>query len=115
MGLLKKHQPLLLGNNSYLFIPSRDSPFIAITPSELPDSLAKHIHRLAGGEGMSPSQFLASAAAEKVAVWETQDILKQEVLWWTLKRFAGFSKKSQMSSPSTTGIAFRRSDFCRNK
>ena len=44
---------------------------------ELPDSLAKHIHRLAGGEGMSPSQFLASAAAEKVAVWETQDILKQ--------------------------------------
>ena len=41
------------------------------------DSLAKHIHRLAGGEGMSPSQFLASAAAEKVAVWETQDILKQ--------------------------------------
>jgi hypothetical protein len=24
-----------------------------------------------------PFQFLASAAAEKVAVWETQDILKQ--------------------------------------
>jgi len=44
---------------------------------ELPDSLAKHIHRLAGGEGMSPSQFLATAAAEKVAVWETEDILKQ--------------------------------------
>ena len=44
---------------------------------ELPDSLAKHIHRLAGGEGMSLSQFLATAAAEKVAVWETEDILKQ--------------------------------------
>ena len=44
---------------------------------ELPDSLAKRIHRLAGGEGVSPSQFLASAAAEMVAVWETQDILEQ--------------------------------------
>ncbi len=44
---------------------------------ELPDSLAKRIQRLAGGEGISPSQFLAAAAAEKVAVWETQDLLEQ--------------------------------------
>ena len=26
---------------------------------------------------MSPSQFVASAAAEKVAVWETEDFIKQ--------------------------------------
>ena len=44
---------------------------------ELPDSLAKRIQRLAGGEGISTSQFLASAASEKVAVWETQDLLEQ--------------------------------------
>lgn len=44
---------------------------------EIPNSLANRIQDLARGEGLSPSQFLASAAAEKVAVWETEDILKQ--------------------------------------
>jgi len=44
---------------------------------EIPNSLARRIHDLARGEGLSASQFLASAAAEKVAVWETEDIIKQ--------------------------------------
>jgi predicted transcriptional regulator len=44
---------------------------------EIPNSLAKRIQDLARGEGLSASQFLASAAAEKVAVWETEDIIKQ--------------------------------------
>jgi len=44
---------------------------------EIPNSLAKRIQDLARGEGLSVSQFLASAAAEKVAVWETEDIIKQ--------------------------------------
>ena len=42
---------------------------------EIPNSLAKRIQDLARGEGLSASQFLASAAAEKVAVWETEDII----------------------------------------
>jgi len=44
---------------------------------EIPNSLAKRVLDLAHGEGLSASQFLASAAAEKVAVWETEDIIKQ--------------------------------------
>jgi len=44
---------------------------------EIPNSLAKRIQDLARGEGLSPSQFVASAAAEKVAVWETEDFIKQ--------------------------------------
>ena len=44
---------------------------------EIPNSLAKRIQDLARGEGLSASQFLASAAAEKVAAWETEDIIKQ--------------------------------------
>ncbi len=44
---------------------------------EIPNSLAKRIQDLARGEGLSVSQFLASAAAEKVAVWETEDIINQ--------------------------------------
>jgi len=44
---------------------------------EIPNSLAKRIQDLTRGEGLSPSQFVASAAAEKVAVWETEDFIKQ--------------------------------------
>ena len=44
---------------------------------EIPNSLARRIQDLARGEGLSASQFLISAAAEKVAVWETEDIIKR--------------------------------------
>ena len=45
---------------------------------QLPDSLKKSIEALADKEGYSVSQFLASAAGEKLAVVLTMDYLRQE-------------------------------------
>jgi predicted transcriptional regulator len=45
---------------------------------ELPESLMKRIEALAAAEGYSVSQFLASAAGEKLAVVLTIDYLRRE-------------------------------------
>jgi predicted transcriptional regulator len=45
---------------------------------ELPDSLRESIEELAAKEGYSVSQFLASAASEKLAVVVTMDYLRRE-------------------------------------
>ena len=45
---------------------------------ELPESLKKSIEALAAKVGYSVSQFLASAAGEKLAVVMTTDYLRQE-------------------------------------
>ena len=45
---------------------------------EIPDSLKKSIEDLAAREGYSVSQFLASAAGEKLAVVKTVDYLRSE-------------------------------------
>lgn len=45
---------------------------------QLPESLHKHIEALAAREGYSVSQFLASAAAEKLAAVLTVDHLRRE-------------------------------------
>ena len=45
---------------------------------ELPDSLTKQIEALAAKEGYSVSQFLASAASEKLAVVLTMHYLRRE-------------------------------------
>jgi predicted transcriptional regulator len=45
---------------------------------QLPESLKKRIEDLAAKEGYSVSQFLASAAAEKLAVVLTMDYLRRE-------------------------------------
>src|SRR5205823_8448251 len=45
---------------------------------ELPESLKKHIEALAAKEGYSVSQFLASAAGEKLAVVLTLGYLRRE-------------------------------------
>jgi hypothetical protein len=45
---------------------------------ELPESLKKNIEALAAKEGYSVSQFLASAAGEKLAVVLTMDFLRRE-------------------------------------
>ena len=45
---------------------------------QLPDSLKKSIEELAAKEGYSVSQFLASAAGEKLAVMRTIDYLRKE-------------------------------------
>jgi hypothetical protein len=45
---------------------------------QLPESLKKRIEALAAKEGYSVSQFLASAAGEKLAVMLTMDYLRRE-------------------------------------
>jgi predicted transcriptional regulator len=45
---------------------------------ELPESLKKRIEALAAQEGYTVSQFLASAAGEKLAVALTVDYLRRE-------------------------------------
>ena len=45
---------------------------------QLPESLKKNIEALAAKEGYSVSQFLASAAGEKLAVVLTMDYLRRE-------------------------------------
>ena len=45
---------------------------------QLPESLKKTIEDLAAREGYSASQFLASAAGEKLAVVMTMDYLRRE-------------------------------------
>ena len=45
---------------------------------QLPDSLKKSIETLAQKEGYTVSQFLASAAGEKLAAVLTADYLRQE-------------------------------------
>jgi hypothetical protein len=45
---------------------------------QIPDSLKKSIEALAAKEGYSVSQFLASAAGEKLAVVLTMDYLRRE-------------------------------------
>ena len=45
---------------------------------ELPESLKKSIEALAAKEGYSVSQFIASAAGEKLAVMLTMNYLRSE-------------------------------------
>jgi hypothetical protein len=45
---------------------------------QLPESLKKSIEALAAREGYTVSQFLASAAGEKLAVVMTMDYLRRE-------------------------------------
>ena len=51
---------------------------MSILTVQLPDSLQKQIEALASKEGYSVSQFLASAAGEKLAVVLTTDYLQRE-------------------------------------
>ncbi len=45
---------------------------------QLPESVKKSIEELAAKEGFSVSQFLASAASEKLAVMLSMDYLRRE-------------------------------------
>lgn len=45
---------------------------------QIPDSLKKSIEALAASEGYTVSQFLASAAGEKLAAMMTMDYLRRE-------------------------------------
>jgi hypothetical protein len=46
---------------------------------QIPDSVKRHVERLAAREGISVDQFYATAAAEKLAALETVDYIAQRV------------------------------------
>lgn len=54
---------------------------------ELPNSLYKRIEELAEKEGISLSQFLASAAAEKLSAMTSSDFLENEAALGTREGF----------------------------
>ncbi|WP_367870378.1 toxin-antitoxin system HicB family antitoxin [Luteolibacter sp. Populi] len=56
----------------------------------LPESLHNHIRELAKKEGYSVNQFLATAAAEKLAALMTVDYLKAEAALANRKDFEDF-------------------------
>jgi hypothetical protein len=51
---------------------------MSVLTVQLPESLKKAIEALAAKEGYSASQFMASAAGEKLAVMLTMDYLRRE-------------------------------------
>lgn len=53
---------------------------MSIMTVEIPESLRQGIEALAAREGYSVSQFLASAAGEKLAVVTTLDYLRREAV-----------------------------------
>ena len=57
---------------------------------QLPESLKKNIEALAAREGYSVSQFLASAAGEKLAVVMTLDYLRREAAAGRREQFEKF-------------------------
>jgi Arc/MetJ-type ribon-helix-helix transcriptional regulator len=69
---------------------------------ELPESLQRSIRALAEREGYSVDQFLASAAAEKMAALRTLDYLRQEAAGGRREDFDRFLAAVPNATPSET-------------
>lgn len=69
---------------------------------EIPDSLKQSIEELAAREGYSVSQFLASAAGEKLAVIMTMDYLRREAASGRREDFEHYLKAVPDVAPSET-------------
>ncbi|CAN5462674.1 hypothetical protein BH20ACI3_BH20ACI3_34990 [soil metagenome] len=67
---------------------------------ELPDSLKQSIEELAAREGYSVSQFLASAAGEKLAAMMTMDYLRREAASGRREDFEHYLKAVPDSIPT---------------
>ena len=67
---------------------------------QLPDSLRKSIEALAAKEGYSVSQFLASAAGEKLAAVTTMDYLKREAAAGHREQFEHYLKAVPAVEPA---------------
>lgn len=70
---------------------------------EIPDSLKQNIEELAAREGYSVSQFLASAASEKLAVIMTMDYLRREAASGRREDFERYLKAVPDVAPSEAG------------
>ena len=69
---------------------------------ELPDSLTKKIEELASREGYTVSQFVASAASEKLAVVLTMDYLRREAASGCRQDFEHYLKAVPDAVPAET-------------
>jgi hypothetical protein len=69
---------------------------------QIPDSLRHSIEELAAKEGYSVSQFLASAAGEKLAVMMTIDYLKREAASGRREDFEHYLKSVPDDPPEKT-------------
>ncbi len=69
---------------------------------ELPHSLKESIEELAAKEGYSVSQFLASAASEKLAVVMTMDYLRREAASGRREDFERYLKAVPDTEPPAT-------------
>jgi len=69
---------------------------------ELPESLKKLIEALAEKEGYSVSQFMASAAGEKLAVMTTLDYLRREADAGRREDFEKYLAAAPDAPPSET-------------
>ncbi len=65
----------------------------------LPDSLVERIEAAARQDGVSVDQFVASAAAEKLAAWMTVDYLKQEAAQGQRADFESYLKAVPAAVP----------------
>ena len=66
---------------------------------ELPESLKQSIEELAKREGYTVSQFLASAAGEKLAVMMTMDYLRREAALGRREDFEHYLKSVPNAEP----------------
>jgi len=66
---------------------------------QLPESVKKSIEELAAKEGYSVSQFLASAASEKLAVMLSMDYLRREAAAGRREDFEGYLASVPNVSP----------------
>ena len=69
---------------------------------ELPDSLRRRIEALAQKEGYSVEQFLASAAAEKMAAVRTLEYLRREAASGRREDFDRFLSAVPNAEPAET-------------
>lgn len=69
---------------------------------QLPESLKKSIEALAAREGYTVSQFLASAAGEKLAVVQTMEYLRREAAAGRREDFEKYLAAVPHATPSET-------------
>ncbi len=65
----------------------------------IPNSLHEQIRQLAKREGISINQFVASAAAEKMAALLTEEYIEKRAERASLKKFRTVLKKVPQSEP----------------
>jgi len=66
---------------------------------QIPESVKRHVERLAARDGISVDQFYASAAAEKLAALETADYIARRVAGADREEFLRVLAKVPQAEP----------------